>query len=100
MSVHPVTPEIASLLRTAGVEVADDAGTRARYSSDASLYRIPPRAVVLPRHADEVEAVLDLCRGARVPVTARVTHTIVRGNVVARDGRVMGEPEGRDVRRS
>ncbi|QYN32998.1 FAD-binding oxidoreductase [Pseudonocardia sp. DSM 110487] len=82
MSIHTGTPEIASLLRRAGVEVADDEGTRARYSSDASLYRIPPRAVVLPRHADEVEAVLDLCRGAGVPVTARGAGTSVAGNAV------------------
>lgn len=33
-----------------------------------------------------------------VPVTARVTHTLVRGTVVVRDGQIVDPPGGRDVR--
>ena len=41
----------------AGVADVDDSGlARALYSSDASLYRVLPRAVVRPRHADEIVA--------------------------------------------
>jgi FAD/FMN-containing dehydrogenase len=38
-----------------------DASTRRRaeYSSDASLYRVPPELVVFPRDADEVVAVVE-----------------------------------------
>ena len=44
-------------LRRAGVADVDDSGlARALYSSDASLYRVLPRAVVRPRHADEIVA--------------------------------------------
>ncbi len=40
-----------------GVADVDDSGlARALYSSDASLYRVLPRAVVRPRHADEIVA--------------------------------------------
>ena len=46
-------------LRRAGVSDVDDSGlARALYSTDASLYRVLPRAVVRPRHADEVIATL------------------------------------------
>ena len=44
-------------LRAAGIgDVRVDTTSRAAYSSDASLYRVTPTAVVLPRHADEVAA--------------------------------------------
>lgn len=33
-----------------------------------------------------------------VPVTARVTHTVVRSTLVARDGQIVARPGGRDVR--
>ncbi|MGH4008024.1 MAG: hypothetical protein ACRDTH_07670 [Pseudonocardiaceae bacterium] len=38
-------------------EVRTDAGIRALYATDASNYRVPPRAVVLPRCIDDVSAV-------------------------------------------
>jgi len=56
--------------------------TRAIYSSDASLYRILPRAVASPRNADEVEAVLDGARRVGLPVTARGAGTSCAGNAV------------------
>jgi hypothetical protein len=51
--------DIAAALRRAGVaEVGSDRRLRAEYSSDASNYRVPPAAVVFPRHPDEVLATL------------------------------------------
>jgi hypothetical protein len=50
--------------------LADDA-CRARYSGDASLYRLVPAVVVRPRDANEVEATLAVARGLGVPVLAR-----------------------------
>ena len=70
-------------LTAAGVaEVRSDALTRALYSTDASLYRVPPLVVVAPRHTDEVAAVLTVCRTAGVPVTARGAGTSIAGNAV------------------
>lgn len=79
--VEPSADLTADLLRR-GLEVYDDAGTRAMYSSDASLYRISPRAVVRPRDTGDVAAVLEVCRGLGVPVTARGAGTSVAGNAI------------------
>ena len=55
--------DISAALRGAGVaDVLSDDTHRAAYSSDASLYRVVPRAVVRPRHEDEIEATLGVCR--------------------------------------
>ncbi|QKT09566.1 FAD-binding and (Fe-S)-binding domain-containing protein [Rhodococcus sp. W8901] len=74
---------ISDALRRAGVwDVRDDGTTRAMYSSDASLYRVPPTTVVFPRAIDEVATVLDVCRAEGVPITARGAGTSVAGNAV------------------
>ncbi|WP_137722737.1 FAD-binding and (Fe-S)-binding domain-containing protein [Prescottella subtropica] len=79
----PVGSPMSDVLRRAGVrDVRDDGTTRALYSSDASLYRVPPRVVVFPRAVDEVAAVLDVCRIEGVPVTVRGAGTSITGNAV------------------
>ncbi|HEY8482433.1 MAG TPA: FAD-binding oxidoreductase, partial [Spirillospora sp.] len=52
------------------------------YSSDASLYRVPPRVVVTPRETDELPAVLAVCREFEVPLTMRGAGTSIAGNAV------------------
>jgi FAD/FMN-containing dehydrogenase/Fe-S oxidoreductase len=75
--------EFAAALRAAGVgEVLDDSTTRALYSSDASLYRVPPAVVVRPRSVAEVPPVLAVCRTLGVPLTSRGAGTSVAGNAV------------------
>ena len=70
-------------LRAAGIaDVRDDGTSRALYSSDASLYRVTPQAVVFPAHADEVAAALSVCRAEGVPITARGAGTSIAGNAV------------------
>src|SRR3954469_4692984 len=70
-------------LHRAGVEDVDDSGlARALYSSDGSLYRVLPRAVVRPRDADEMVATLETCRSLGVPLTARGAGTSIAGNAV------------------
>ncbi|CCW10525.1 FAD-binding protein [Rhodococcus aetherivorans] len=74
---------IGEALRGAGIsDVLDDTTTRALYSSDASLYRVPPQAVVRPREIDEVATVLEVCRRHGVPFTSRGGGTSVAGNAV------------------
>jgi FAD/FMN-containing dehydrogenase/Fe-S oxidoreductase len=76
-------PELVAELRRAGVADVDDSGlARALYSSDASLYRVLPRAVVRPRHPDEIVATLEVCRALGVPLTARGAGTSIAGNAV------------------
>ncbi|CAA9226626.1 MAG: Fe-S protein, homolog of lactate dehydrogenase SO1521 [uncultured Blastococcus sp.] len=83
----PATPdaarELVAALRAAGVDDVDDSGlARALYSSDASLYRVLPQAVVRPRHVDEMVATLAVCRSLGVPLTARGAGTSIAGNAV------------------
>ncbi|WP_089205354.1 FAD-binding and (Fe-S)-binding domain-containing protein [Streptosporangium subroseum] len=75
--------ELATALRRAGVRDVDASSrSRAEYSSDASLYRVPPAAVVFPRDAEEVAAALALCRAEGMPLTARGAGTSIAGNAV------------------
>ncbi|GAB2974881.1 FAD-binding and (Fe-S)-binding domain-containing protein [Streptomyces pseudoechinosporeus] len=74
---------VADLARTApGLRVETGPGRTGPYAYDASNYRVPPRAVVFPRTADDVCAVLRACREAGVPVTARGGGTSMAGNAV------------------
>jgi FAD/FMN-containing dehydrogenase/Fe-S oxidoreductase len=75
--------ELVAELRRAGLADVDDSGlARALYSSDASLYRVLPRAVVRPRHVDEMVATLEVCRSLGIPLTARGAGTSIAGNAV------------------
>lgn len=76
--------QVTDALRRAGLEVRDDAGTKAMYASDASLYRIPPVAVVRPRHVDEVARTLEIAREHGVPLTSRGGGTSIAGNAIGR----------------
>lgn len=55
---------------------------RAEYSSDASLYRVVPSAVVFPRSTDEVIATVETCRALDTPITPRGAGTSIAGNAV------------------
>src|SRR3954466_11794202 len=82
LTSSPAT-DLTAALRRAGVGDVDDSGlARSLYSSDGSLYRVLPRAVVRPRHPDEIEATLAVCRELGVPLTARGARTSIAGNAV------------------
>ena len=55
---------------------------RATYSSDASLYRVPPLAVVRPRDVDELLATVAAARETGTPLTMRGAGTSIAGNAV------------------
>src|SRR5690349_6992659 len=84
MSNMLLMSDVVAALEQAGLEVRADAGTRGMYASDASLYRIPPLAVVRPRHVDEVAAALAVARATGTPFTSRGAGTSVAGNAVGR----------------
>ncbi|MFJ8793658.1 FAD-binding and (Fe-S)-binding domain-containing protein [Streptomyces sp. NPDC102462] len=60
-------------------EVAFDVTSRALTTMDASNYRRIPLGVVAPRDADDVAAVLGVCRARGVPVVARGGGTSIAG---------------------
>ena len=77
------TVDLAAELRARGVrEVDDSALARGLYSSDASLYRVVPQAVVKVRHAEDLLAVHEASRALGVPITLRGAGTSIAGNAV------------------
>jgi FAD/FMN-containing dehydrogenase/Fe-S oxidoreductase len=75
---------LAEALRKAGVSGVDTAPRRrAEYSSDASNYRVVPAVVAFPRHADEIEAALSVCRDRGVPLVPRGGGTSIAGNALS-----------------
>ncbi|MEU1306829.1 FAD-binding and (Fe-S)-binding domain-containing protein [Streptomyces shenzhenensis] len=60
-------------------DVGFDVTSRALTTMDASNYRRVPLGVVAPRDADDVAAVLDVCRAHGVPVVARGGGTSIAG---------------------
>lgn len=64
------------------IDVDSSTGTRARYSSDAGLTRIPPLAVAFPRTPEQAIAAFDLARTHGVPLTARGGGTSCASNAI------------------
>jgi D-lactate dehydrogenase len=50
-----------------------------RYASDASPYRLLPKAVVMARDAGDISKILDYARASKVPVTFRAGGTSLNG---------------------
>nr|WP_231644868.1 FAD-binding and (Fe-S)-binding domain-containing protein [Sciscionella sp. SE31] len=72
-------------LRDAGIEEFDMSSlARAEYSADASLYRVPPAAIVRPRDLDEVAAVVKVAEETKTPITPRGAGTSIAGNAVGK----------------
>ena len=63
-------------------EVRFDEVSRALYSTDASIYEIEPIGVVLPRDAEDVQAVIEETRRAGVPLLPRGGGTSLAGQAV------------------
>ena len=64
------------------IDVDSSRGTRARYSSDAGLTRIPPLAVAFPRTPEQAIAAFDLARAHGVPLTTRGGGTSCASNAI------------------
>ncbi|MFD3834646.1 FAD-binding and (Fe-S)-binding domain-containing protein [Streptomyces sp. NPDC058642] len=69
----------AALRKAVRGDVRFDVTSRALTTMDASNYRRVPLAVVAPRDADDVAAVLAVCREHSVPVVARGGGTSIAG---------------------
>jgi FAD/FMN-containing dehydrogenase len=60
-------------------EVRMDAGSRAVYATDLSIYRQVPIGVVIPKSIDDVEATVAACRARGVPILGRGCGTSLSG---------------------
>ena len=75
--------ELAELLRRrVDGEVRFDTYSRILYSTDASIYRMDPVGVVIPRSVDDVQAVVEIARDNGVPVLPRGGGTSLAGQTV------------------
>src|SRR5690242_16707792 len=75
-----VAAELAQRLseKIAG-EVRFDAGSRALYATDLSVYRQVPIGVVIPRDVEDVIETVALCRQYQVPILGRGCGTSLAG---------------------
>ncbi len=62
--------------------IADDERTLRRYSTDMSIFRIEPQAVLFPAAADDITAAFSFSRAESVPVTLRCGGTSTGGSAV------------------
>ncbi len=75
---------VARLREVISGDVHFDAGTRALYSSDASLFRALPIGVVVPDSIEDLEVALSICRDEDVAVLPRGTGTSLAGQACNR----------------
>ncbi len=69
----------AALHRRTSAEVRFDAGSRALYASDLSMYRQVPVGVVVPRSYDDVIKTIAICREYHAPILGRGCGTSLAG---------------------
>jgi len=81
--LQPTSRDLTHELLRVGVEHLDSSiRRRAEYASDASNYRVLPRAVAFPRSADEIVTIHKVCSDLEVPLTIRGGGTSTAGNAV------------------
>jgi FAD/FMN-containing dehydrogenase/Fe-S oxidoreductase len=73
-----------ALRRVVRGSVRFDAGSRLLYSTDASMYQVEPLGVVIPRHADDVRAAVQVAREQQVALLPRGGGTSLTGQTVNR----------------
>ncbi len=72
----------AELGRVLAGEVRFDGFTRMLYSTDASLFQIMPVGVVIPKHADDVQAAVEIAARHGIPVLPRGGGSSLAGQTV------------------
>ncbi|HEY6188967.1 MAG TPA: FAD-linked oxidase C-terminal domain-containing protein [Pyrinomonadaceae bacterium] len=83
-------PVLARLRELVGAEfVLVDAERVEPYAQDAVKEKFPPEAVVLPRSAEEIAAIMRLANEARFPVTARGGGVGYTGGAVPVEGGIV-----------
>jgi FAD/FMN-containing dehydrogenase/Fe-S oxidoreductase len=74
----------SALRRVVEGDVRFDAGSRLLYSTDASMYQMEPIGVVIPRHADDVQAAIEVAKAQQVALLPRGGGTSLTGQTVNR----------------
>ena len=83
LTTGPADVDVSGLKRALSAavsgEVRFDAGTRAMYANDFSIYRAVPIGVVIPRGPEDVVAAVAICREHQAPVLPRGCGTAPSG---------------------
>jgi FAD/FMN-containing dehydrogenase/Fe-S oxidoreductase len=74
----------AELRRDVEGDVRFDSYSRLLYSTDASMYQVEPIGVVIPRHAGDVQAAIEIANRQQVPLLPRGGGTSLTGQTVNR----------------
>jgi FAD/FMN-containing dehydrogenase/Fe-S oxidoreductase len=70
------------LRRVVEGDVRFDNYSRLLYSTDASMYQVEPIGVVIPRHANDLQAVLEVANRWKIPMLPRGGGTSLTGQTV------------------
>ncbi|WP_250527224.1 FAD-binding and (Fe-S)-binding domain-containing protein [Caballeronia sp. GAWG2-1] len=76
------TPLQMRLQRELKGDVLFDRASRGRYATDASIYQIMPRGVVVPRDQEDLRLALEIAREAKASVLARGAGTSQCGQTI------------------
>src|SRR5512138_871908 len=63
-------------------DIRNDLASRILYSTDASIYQIEPRGVVIPRTQDDLQAAVELAAKYRIPILPRGAGTSLAGQAI------------------
>ncbi|MBS0184195.1 MAG: FAD-binding oxidoreductase [Nitrospira sp.] len=77
---HAVAYDLRALLGTE--KVKDDVSTITAYAVDASMYRVPPQAVVLVESEDDIAATVAYAASRGIPLTPRAAGTNLTGSAI------------------
>lgn len=74
---------VRDLTKILGAEkVRSDWATLTAYSVDASIYKIPPQAIVLPETESDIDYIVDYAASHDIPLTPRAAGTNLTGSAV------------------
>src|SRR5688572_30598327 len=80
MSLHP--DYINELRKHFQGPIREDLGSRILYSTDASIYQIEPKGVVIPKGQEDLQAAVELAAKYKVPVLPRGAGTSLAGQAI------------------
>ncbi len=81
---QPFEDVVCELEKRVEGEVRFDRYSRLLYAADASRYEIEPIGVVVPRHREDVQAVIEVSNRFGLPVLPRGGGTFLAGQTVGR----------------
>ncbi|NJN68958.1 MAG: FAD-binding oxidoreductase [Nitrospira sp.] len=77
---RPVAKDLRALLGVG--KVLDDGPALTAYAVDASIYRVPPQAIVLVESEDDIAATVSYAVSRGIPLTPRAAGTNLTGSAI------------------